>query len=39
MRASAVGVYSNMLRHDPAGPRVRTGLDIDRPQIAVVDVL
>ena len=30
---------SDMLRHDLAGPRVRTGFDIDRPEIAVVDSL
>ena len=33
------GTCSDMLRHDPAGPRIRTGLDIDRPEVAVVDVL
>src|SRR6187402_3782585 len=30
---------SDMLRHDPAGPRIRAGLDIDRPEVVVVDVL
>jgi hypothetical protein len=28
-----------MLRDEFTGPRVRTGFDIDRPQIAVVNVL
>src|SRR5260370_35685098 len=28
-----------MLRHDLAGPRIQSRRDIDRPQIAVVDIL
>src|ERR1700675_3465270 len=30
---------SDVLRHDLTGPRVRPWLDIDPPQIAVVDIL
>src|SRR5882757_6704106 len=30
---------SDMLRHQAARPRIRARVDVDRPQIAVVDVL
>ena len=38
-RADSLTIALDMLRHDPARPRIRARLDIDRPEIAVVDVL
>ena len=38
-RWSSEANASDMLRHDLAGPRVGTGLDVNRPEVAVVDVL
>jgi len=31
--------FLNVLRHDLAGARVRARVDVDRPEIVVVDVL